>query len=230
MRVSSPVLPLISIALLVFFSGQVMAEPAGEVEELSGTVEAQLGDEPSRTLSEGDKIFVDDVITTARRSQVVIRFRDQTLFELGPKSTFEVNDFTYQHETGEPSFGARIVRGTFRFVTGLVARDKPEAFNVTATVATIGIRGTHVVGEVEDTSATIILMDPVENDQVGAIEVHNEFGSVMIDQAGWGTEIPDEFSPPSPPRRMQMNTIQNITRSLQTLQRMNVPRPRMPQY
>jgi hypothetical protein len=118
MRVSSPVLPLIFMVLLVFFSGQVMAEPAGEVEELSGTVEAQLRDEPSRTLSEGDMIYVGDVITTAGHSHVVVRFRDQTLFELGPRSSFEVNDFTYQQDVEEPSFGARIVRGTFRFVTG----------------------------------------------------------------------------------------------------------------
>lgn len=230
MRTSSPALSLLFMMLLVFHTGQVMAEPAGEVEELSGSVEAQLGDEPVRTLDKGDPVFVGDTITTAARSQVVVRFRDRTLFELGPNSSFEVNDFVYQQQAAESSFGARILRGTFRFVTGLVARDKPEAFNVTATVATIGIRGTHVVGEVADTSATIVLMEPVENDGVGAIEVYNEYGSVMIDQAGWGTEIPDEFSPPSPPRRMQVNTIQNITRSLQTIQRMNVPRPRMPQY
>lgn len=230
MRVSSPALPLIFMVVLVLFTGRVMADSIGEVEEMSGTVEAQLGDEPVRTLAKGDPVFVGDVITTARRSHVVVRFQDTTLFELGPRSSFEINDFVYQQEVAESSFGARILRGTFRFVTGLVARDKPEAFNVTATVATIGIRGTHVVGEVADTSATIVLMDPVENDGVGAIEVYNEYGSVMIDQAGWGTEIPDEFSPPSPPRRMQVNTIQNITRSLQTIQRMNVPRPRMPQY
>ncbi|MDZ7734863.1 MAG: hypothetical protein U5P41_00940 [Gammaproteobacteria bacterium] len=92
-------------------------------------------------------------------------------------------------------------------------------------MATIGIRGTHVVGEAGATSATVILMAE-EDGSVGAINVSNEYGAVDIDQPGYGTEVPDEFSPPSPPRRMRMNTIENITRSLQSIQRMNVPRPR----
>lgn len=228
MRASSPALPLLFMVLLVLLTGQVMAEPIGEVEELSGTVEAKL-DTSIRELSKGDPVYVGDTITTHGSSHVVVRFLDRTLFELGPNSSFEVNDFAYQQQAAEATFGARILRGTFRFVTGLVAREKPEAFNVTATVATIGIRGTHVVGKVDDTSAKIILMAE-EDGSVGAIHVYNDFGEVEIDQAGFGTEIPDEFSPPSPPRRMQVNTIQNITRSLQTIQRMNVPRPRMPQY
>ncbi|MCZ6802588.1 MAG: hypothetical protein O7D86_01265 [Proteobacteria bacterium] len=61
---------------------------------------------------------------------------------------------------------------------------------------------------------------------INKIEVYNEFGSVIIDEAGYGTEIPDEFSPPSPPRRMRLRTITNLMRSLQSIQRINTPRPR----
>jgi len=39
---------------------------------------------------------------------------------------------------------------------------------------------------------------------------------VVIDQPGYGTEIPDEKSPPLPVRRMQLRTIDNVLRVLRT--------------
>lgn len=211
--------------LLFFLAGNVLAD-AGEITQADGYVEAQRGDEPARSLGEGDPVFETDTVTTGPDAKAEIRFRDDTVFNLGPDSSFRVESYRYQPEAEEESgFAARVLKGTFRFVTGLVARDKPDSFKVNTAVATIGIRGTHVVGEAGATSATVILMAE-EDGSVGAINVSNDYGAVDIDQAGYGTEVPDEFSPPSPPRRMRMGAIENITRSLQSIQRMNVPRPR----
>ena len=97
---------------------------------------------------------------------------------------------------------------------------------VETVVATIGIRGTNVIGEVDATSATIILLEPEDTSRKTAIEVSNSYGTVKIDKPGYGTEIPDEFSPPSPPRRMPLQTINNLMRFMQSIQRINLPRPR----
>ena len=118
----------------------------------------------------------------------------------------------------------KILKGTFRFVTGLVAKKKPEAMSVHTSVATVGIRGTQVIGEVDETSATIILIEPEDTSRKSAIVVSNSFGTVAIDEPGYGTEIPDEFSPPSPPRRMRLQTINNLMRSMRSIRRINVPR------
>jgi len=214
------------VALMLFVGMAQALAAVGEVTDLAGEVTAQRGDEPARSLSAGDAVYENDTVTTAAKAKIEIRFRDDTVFNLGPESSFAVESYAYEPEAEEePGFTARVLKGTFRFVTGLVARDKPDSFKVNTAVATIGIRGTHVVGEAGATSATVILMAE-EDGSVGAINVSNEYGAVDIDQPGYGTEVPDEFSPPSPPRRMRMNTIENITRSLQSIQRMNVPRPR----
>ena len=97
---------------------------------------------------------------------------------------------------------------------------------VDTTVATIGIRGTNVIGKVDSTSVTIILMKPEDASLKTAIVVSNSYGEVTIDEPDYGTEIPDEFSPPSPPRRMRLQTINNLMRSMQSIQRINLPRPR----
>lgn len=199
---------------------------AGQVEEITGTAWARLGDEPRRQLEKGSPFYVSDKITTESDTKLQLRFEDETRFFIGADSELDVEEFIYNSGEQENSFSSKILKGTFRFVTGLIARNKPEAMEVKTSVATIGVRGTQVIGETEATSATIILMEPEDKSRKSIIQVANQYGSVTIDEPGYGTEIPDEFSPPSPPRRMRLQTINNLMRSLQSIQRINIPRPR----
>jgi hypothetical protein len=61
----------------------------------------------------------------------------------------------------------------------------------------------------------VVLLEP-ERGGGSAIVVENKFGSVVIDQPGYGTEIPDEKSPPSPVRRMQLRTLDNLLRVIRS--------------
>ena len=204
----------------------IAANQAGHVEQIKGTAWAQIAAEEARKLEKKSPIYVNDKITTEADSTVQLRFEDNTKFFIGTDSEMSIEKFLYKQSDQENSFSTRILKGTFRFVTGLIAREKPESMEVNTTVATIGIRGTHVVGEADSTSATIILMEPEDTARKTIIEVYNKYGSVTIDEPGYGTDIPDEFSPPSPPRRMRLQTINNLMRSIQSIQRMNIPRPR----
>ena len=58
---------------------------------------------------------------------------------------------------------------------------------------------------------------------ITAIEVSNEYGSVVIDKPGYGTEIPDEHSPPSPVRQLQIRTIDNLMRAIRNTTRTTTP-------
>ena len=217
------------IVLSVFMTGVVRAaERAGIVEEVQGTAWAQTGAEAPRKLVKDAVFFVTDRITTEARSSVKLLFDDNTRFSIGNESELVIDRFTYRQADQANSFSSRVLKGTFRFVTGLLAREKPEDMEVNTTVAVIGIRGTQVIGETTATSAVIILLEPEDRSRKSIIQVANQFGSVIIDQPGYGTEIPDQYSPPSTPRRMRLETINNLTRSLQSIQRINIPRPRMP--
>lgn len=218
---------LVMCLLLCFMNGVVRAaDRAGKVEEVQGTAWAQTGGEAPRTLEKDAVFFVTDRITTESNSIVKLLFDDNTKFSVGNESELFVEKFSYHKPETANSFSSRMLKGTFRFVTGLIAKEKPEDMEVKTTVATIGIRGTQVIGETSATSATIILLEPEDQSRKTAIEVANQFGSVIIDEPGYGTDIPDQFSPPSPPRRMRLETINNLTRSLQSIQRINIPRLR----
>ena len=222
----SPLIFSLSLLFLCFSQNIFAATEIGFVKELSGTAFAKLPAEDRRQLNTGDQIFQSDMITTESRSSIKLRLKDETQFELGANASLLANKFVYKQETEEDSVSMKLVKGTFRFVTGLIAKKKPQSMSVDTTVATIGIRGTNVIGEVDSTSATIILVEPEDASRKTAIVVSNNYGEVTIDEPGYGTEIPDEFSPPTPPRRMRLQTINNLMRSMQSIQRMNTPRPR----
>lgn len=203
-------------------------EAVGRVEKLNGVVEAVVGDQPPRRLAAGASIASGERIQVGADSNVTLRFRDESLFDIGAHGVLIVDRFDMGKKPEESAFATRILKGTFRFVTGLIARNRPSSMRVVVSVATIGIRGTHVVGEVDETSAKVILLEPEDDPKRStAIEVANQFGKVVIDQPGFGTEIPDQFSPPSPVRRMQVRQIEDLLRAIRSSgMRMQPPRPR----
>ncbi len=214
-------------ALLLAPLGAWAANTAGQAETVKGTASAQSGTDAARKLEKGADFFVSDVIRTESNSAAKLKFADQTVFFLGEESELSVEKFSYQDPTQVDGMTSRIVKGTFRFVSGLIASEKPEAMEVNTSVATIGIRGTNVAGKADATSATVILLEPEGDPKPTTIVVANQYGSVSINQPGYGTNVPDQFSPPSPPRRMKLDAVNSIMRSLQSVQRVNVPQPRM---
>jgi hypothetical protein len=196
------------------------AELVGRIEDLRGEVTAQQPEGALRPLAVGAEVYLKDRLETGADAFVRVRFADEARTSLGEQSRLVVEDFKVHEQ--ESSFVLRVVKGFFRVVTGQIARLRPKAVLVRTSVAAIGVRGTDFGGEVAETSAVIVLLDPEDAGRKTAIEVFNDFGRVTIDQADFGTEIPDAFSPPSPPRLMRLRSIEGLIRSVQSIQR--IPR------
>jgi hypothetical protein len=228
MKLHSVGASLIALGLLLAAAvAQAQTPSVGRASRLTGdqvsSAQAQGG--PVRKLAEGNPVFAGERIRTGARTVLEIEFTDKSRFTLGPNAEFEVEKYFQAAggSSGEEAFASRVFKGAFRFVSGLIARRKHENVHISIAVATIGIRGTHFEGEVTerhekdgktvDASAKVALLDP-EGSDGNAIVVENKFGTVVIDKPGFGTEIPDEKSPPSPVKRMQLRTIENLQRSL----------------
>src|SRR6266853_1087842 len=236
MKLHSVGVSLIALGLLLAAAAAEAADPSmGRASRITGdqVSSAQAPGGPVRKLAEGDSLFAGERIRTGAGTVLQIDFTDKSRFTLGPNTEFEVERyFQAAGGTGEEAFTSRVFKGAFRFVTGLIARKKRENVRLSITVATIGVRGTHFEGEVTerqqkggktvDASAKVALLEP-EGSDGNAIVVENKFGSVVIDKPGFGTEIPDEKSPPSPVKRTQLRTIDNLLRVLRTPARTGGP-------
>ena len=237
MKLHSVGMSMIAVGLLLAAAVAQAATPSvGRASRITGeqSSSAQAPGGPLRKLGEGDSLFAGERIRTGAGTVLQIEFTDKSRFTLGPNTEFEVEQYFQAAGggSGEEAFHSRIFKGAFRFVSGLIAKKKGSMRVVTA-VATIGVRGTHVEGEVSehqekdgrtvDASAKVALLEPEGSDTSGAVVVENKFGSVVVDKPGYGTEIPDEKSPPSPVKRMQLRTIDNVLRVLRTPARTGGP-------
>ncbi len=228
-RILYKILPLIMTSLLVADPGYA-SEAAGKVSHLKGKAWVQQG-VAKNPLKTGSVIYAGDKIRTGKRTNLQMRFIDKTFFALGPEASMNIDGYD-EAEDAETSFATSILKGAFRFVSGLLAKKEPKKVRVRVSVGTIGIRGTDVAGEVFErresddgvleASAKVMLLED-EDGKETAIEVFNEYGSVLIDKPGYGTEIPDEHSPPSPIRRMQIRTINNLMRAIRNTARRKLP-------
>lgn len=227
---------ILVITNILFWSNALAQEIAGNVSFVKGEAWVQQG-LAKRPLKEGSYVYEGDQLRTGKKSNLYIKFIDQTFFSLGPEAGMNIETFKLNN-TNEEGFVANILKGAFRFVSGLLAKKKPESVKFSVTVATIGIRGTDVAGEVferhekdgvvVEASARVSLLKDEEGRDT-SIEVSNEYGSVLIDKPGYGTEIPNEHSPPGPVRRMQIRAVNNLLRAIRnaprnsTTQRLRLP-------
>ncbi len=237
MKLHSVGVSLIALGLLLAAAvAEAQTPSVGRASRITGEQlsSAQAPGGPVRKLAEGDSLFAGERIRTGAGTVLQLDFTDKSRITLGPNAEFEVEKYFQAAGgvSGEEAFTSRVFKGAFRFVSGLIARNKRQNVRITIAVATIGIRGTHFEGEVTerqekdgktvDASAKVALLEP-EGSDGNAIVVENKFGSVVIDKPGFGTEIPDEKSPPSPVKRMQLRTIDNLLRVLRTPARTGGP-------
>ena len=204
--------------------------------DLDGKAYAASTGGVTRRLQKNDDLFEQERIITSRKTTAELTFTDGTILTLGASTIVRVDSYTYRKpkqkqraNEAEEGFATSILQGAVRAVTGLLAKRRPFSVKFRTRVATIGIRGTHFAAEVDGDNTTVILLAQEDSEAPNAIEVANSHGKVEIDKPGWGTEVPDANSPPSPPRRMQSTESMNrIIRSVQTNRRVRIPRSPSP--
>lgn len=140
-------LTLISCAAVLAFANPAFAYEAGVIKTVRGQVRIERGD---RTLDAkvGDPIQELDRVMAQSESSAGISMTDETLLSIGPNSTLVINRYFYNPVTRDGQVATSILKGTLRYVTGLIGRAHPEAIKVMTANSTIGIRGTEFIVQV----------------------------------------------------------------------------------
>lgn len=157
----------------------------GKVETSEGDVWAVRADGSRVELQAGDQVFQGDLLETGDNGAVGVTFADGSAFSLGGNGEMTIDQLVYDplSQSGESFFS--VVQGTFSFVSGAIAKTNPDAMTVETPVATIGVRGTKVVGQAgpEGTDNSFTLMKE-DDGQVGEIIVYNESGVQVLNRPG----------------------------------------------
>lgn len=125
------------------------AADAGTIKTLQGQVQIERAGTGIEARV-GDPVQEKDRLRAFGNSSIGISLRDETLISLGPNSTLVIDTYSYNPTTRDGQVETSILRGTLRYVTGLIGRLNPHTIKVTTPTATVGIRGTDFIVEVPD--------------------------------------------------------------------------------
>ncbi len=97
----------------------------------------------------GSPVPAGAILRTSAGASLGVTFRDNTVMSFGPDTEVSVDEFAYAPNQGNLKLGTTIKKGTLAYLSGAIARLKPEAVSVNTPTGTIGVRGTHFVLKVE---------------------------------------------------------------------------------
>jgi len=83
-----------------------------------------------------------DIIKTGANSSVKIIMKDRTVLDIGENTRFEITKYSYSKEAPAKNTSSfRLLKGAFRYISGLIAKHRHQNVQISAGTATIGIRG-----------------------------------------------------------------------------------------
>ncbi|MCA6115414.1 VCBS domain-containing protein [Bradyrhizobium sp. WSM 1738] len=128
--------------------GSASVAPAiiGHVTKLSGNATA-IRNGVAIILNQGDTVHKGDVVQSGSDSTLGITFIDGTVFGLASNARMVLNEMVYDPNGSDNKSLLSLVQGTISFVAGATA--KKGDMKVDTPVATMGIRGTAVLVEID---------------------------------------------------------------------------------
>ncbi len=90
------------------------------------------------------------VVKTGPVGSLGVTLRDNTVMSFGPNSEFVVDEYLYAPNKGSLKLSATLVRGTMQYVSGIIAKLKPDAVAIKFPGGVVGVRGTEFLLLVED--------------------------------------------------------------------------------
>lgn len=146
---------------------------AASVDFSTGNVMAVSAAGAKRNLAKGAELGAGEVVMTGD-GRCQLRFTDGALISLQPGTEFKIDNYHYsgKGDAEEKGFFS-LIKGGMRTITGLIGRSNRGNYQVSTSVATIGIRGTEYTAGL---TGNELLVHTGE----GLVEVCNGAGCVLL--------------------------------------------------
>lgn len=137
------------VAMLFSLAGWAeTAEVVGHVKTVKGDAQVVTAGKAAKAVP-GTPVFAGSQLKTGANAAMGVTFKDNTVMSFGPNTELTVDDYLYAPNQGKLKLGASLAKGTLAYLSGAIAKIKPEAVTVKTPTGTIGVRGTHFVVKVE---------------------------------------------------------------------------------
>lgn len=97
----------------------------------------------------GAAIKTGQVLKTGRDGSVGVTLKDNTLLSTGANTEFAVDDYQYAPGQEQLSLVIRLTKGSLHYISGVIAKLKPEKVSIKTPTSLVGVRGTEFVVNVD---------------------------------------------------------------------------------
>jgi hypothetical protein len=167
------------------YSPEPASEPVGLVNDI---VNVAWGTPPGMGREEvehEDPAYMQELIETEDESAVVIAFADGSKLTVGENAQVAIDEFVYDPAAKTGAQIMTLTKGAFRFISGAIPK---ENVSIKTPTATLGIRGTEVVIDINDDGETEASTETGEgywkSNETGLILTVGAGNSVLIDRRG----------------------------------------------
>ena len=198
----------LTTASLILLMGSVYAEPIGNIIEHKGSA--------SLTREEGEELvvtgaFIPDVelndTAETENGRMLIEFLDKAELSLTEHTRVYIDNVYYDPDPNKSKMTMNMVSGTARFASGRLGMINKQNIDISTPTAQITVRGTDFTTTIDELGRSLIILLPDENgDPSGTIEVSNNGGTVVLEEAYAATMVSSLDTAPTPSL-----TISNIT-------------------
>jgi len=135
-------------------------------------------------------LYKNDRIVTKRKSSLEIKLVDNSFVNIGELSNLEMVDLVYDPIKKDGYIDLKIVTGAFRMISGNIAKLGPDLMKLDLPTATVGIRGTSIVGKASKLGIeNFVILVPDPNGYIGELVVQNTEGIVVLRKANEGVTM-----------------------------------------
>ncbi|MDT4331739.1 FecR family protein [Methylomonas sp. MED-D] len=97
----------------------------------------------------GSPIRVGQVIKTDERGAAGITLKDNTVLSIGPNTELEIKAYQFEPQQERLELNASLLKGTLQYISGVIAKLKPEAVTLKTPSGVIAVRGTRFLAKVD---------------------------------------------------------------------------------
>ena len=140
---------ILALGLLCSLLAQADEPPIGYVKNVTGDASVSTAGQTVKAEA-GTPVLLGSVLRTGQESSMGVTFKDETVMSFGPDTELSVDEYLYAPAQGKLKLGSRLSKGSLNYVSGVIAKLKPDAVSVDTPSGTIGIRGTQFVVKVDN--------------------------------------------------------------------------------
>jgi hypothetical protein len=148
MRSTSIAILAATLVLTVTSAYGAVESHIGIVKSLSGEVMVDRRGSIIKAVT-NLRLLEGDVVQTGQNGKAGLILEDDSVISMGFNSRIVIKSYMFNPNEMKMSFITRILQGTVSYLSGQIAKLAPNRVSIETPYATVGVRGTHVLIQVD---------------------------------------------------------------------------------